>query len=244
MSDSLRETVTYLAGLPSGPTGRAPLVRPAYRILSRSHASVSGLFQAVDILDATRRDANEATNGRTSKVELDVLRSAIVFTSAGLDATMKRLVNDVGRRLVTVPGTGARRVYEEYVKRELLKPKVSDSFKDSILDPDPGARLVAHYLADRTKASFQGSGDLEKRVRRALGIAGSQVREDELKRLDDFFLARNKISHDMDLKNPNTESVAREHRTPGQVADQCNEVFDVAVKLIHGAALACKSAGV
>ena len=41
-----------------------------------------------------------------SKVEVDVVRSAIVFTSAGLDATMKRLVNDVGRALVPRPGTG------------------------------------------------------------------------------------------------------------------------------------------
>lgn len=152
---------------------------------------------------------------------------------------MKRLVNDVGRELVAVPGTGARREFEEYLKRELLKPKVSESFRGAILDPAVGDRLVANYLADRTKASFQGSKDLDARVRRALGIGNSHVTQADLKRLDDFFVARNKISHDMDLKDPKADSVAREHRTPEVVAGQCDEVFDVAVRLIIGAAEAC-----
>lgn len=236
--------MSLLIALPPGPSGKAPWVRPAYRILSRAHDSVTGLFSAVQILDKARRDANESRNGRTSKVEVDVLRSAIVMSSAGLDAAMKRLVNDVGRSLVSVPGTGARREFDEYLKRELLKPKVSDSFRDAILAPDVGGRLVSHYLADRTKASFQGSGDLEIRVKRALGISNSHVSQPDLKRLDEFFMARNKISHDMDIQDPKTVSIAREHRTPDQVARQCNEVFKVGVRLINGAAAACREAGV
>ena len=56
--------------------------------------------------------------GRKSKSEIDILRSAIVLTSAGLDASMKRLVTDVGRHLIMQNGTGARHEYEEQLKRD------------------------------------------------------------------------------------------------------------------------------
>ena len=102
-----------LAKLPPAPRVQAPPIRPAYRVLGRAHASVLGLLGAVQVLDDARRSSNTTAKGRMSKVEVDVVRSAIVFTSAGLDATMKRLVNDVGRALVPRPGTGARHQYEQ-----------------------------------------------------------------------------------------------------------------------------------
>lgn len=182
--------------------------------------------------------------GRRSKVEIDVIRSAIVLSSAGLDASMKRLVNDVGRVLAVRAGTGARREFEEHLKRELAKPSVAPSFRQAILDLQVSDRLLALYLSERTKASFQGSEDLRVRVRQTLGVSKSDVPDADLKALNDFFVARNKIAHDMDLKDPASNSIAREHRIPERVAGQCAEVFRVAVQLINGAALASKKGGV
>lgn len=228
--------------MPAGPSGRAPLVRPALRILGRAHASVAGLFSAVELLDDARRTANSTTKGRMSKVEVDVLRSAIVLSSAGLDAGMKRLVNDVGRVLAVQEGTGARRQFEEYLKAEMSGPQPSSGFRNAVLSVDVADRLLSVYLADKTKASFQGSSDLRKRVRETLGIAKSSVPDDSLTALDEFFVARNKIAHEMDLKAPATESIAREHRKPEAVAAQCAEVFTVGTALIRGAAEVCRAA--
>ena len=47
-----------IGAMPPGPVGHSPLVRPSYRILGRTHASVSGLFEAVSILDEARRSAD------------------------------------------------------------------------------------------------------------------------------------------------------------------------------------------
>ncbi|GAA1795918.1 hypothetical protein GCM10009713_02340 [Brevibacterium celere] len=235
--------MTAIGPVPTAPSGQAPHVRPAYRILGRAHASVNGLFSAVEVLDANRRESNPSTKGRMSKVEVKVVRSAIVLTSAGLDAAMKRLVNDVGRVLASTPGTGARRQFEEYLKTELAKPKAEEPFRQAILSADVSTELMSAYLAARTKASFQGSGDLKVRVRQALGIPKSEVPDADLVALDEFFTARNKISHDMDLKEPGTDSVAREHRKPDVVAAQCKAVFEVGGTLIRAAAVAYRKAG-
>lgn len=178
-----------------------------------------------------------------SKLEVDVVRSAIVFTSAGLDATMKRLVNDVGRALVPISGTGARHQYQEYLKQSLAAPTIDVRLRDAVIDVDPNSRLLDVYLSERTRASFQGSTDLKTRVRSVLGIARSKVPDGHLENLDEFFVARNAISHDMDLKNPATDSTARHHRDVEVVIRQCDQVFAVAALLIGGAADAYKSAG-
>lgn len=235
--------MTSIGALAKGPSGRAPEVRAAYRILERAHHSVTGLFEAVDELDVMRRQGNNSMKGRKSKVEIDVVRSAIVLTSAGLDASMKRLVNDVGRVLAMRTGTGARGEFEEHLKREMSKPNITTSFRQAILDMSVAERLLAHYLAERTKSSFQGSSDLRVRVRQTLGISKSEVPDTDLDSLDQFFQARNKVSHDMDLKDPSSDSIAREHRDPGTAAVQCAEVFRVAVSLINGAAKACAKKG-
>lgn len=221
---------------------RQPLVRPAYRILASAHVSVVEQFDAVDALDTARRRVSNSPKGRKSKSEIDILRSAIVLSSAGLDASMKRLVTDVGRPLIMQNGTGARREYEQHLKREMEKRKVSDPFRQAVLAINPVDELITFYFAEKTKASFQRSGDLEKRVRHALGISSSDVSDSVLEGLNSFFQSRNKIVHSMDLKDPSSDSLAREHRDFDVVAEQCNMVFEVAVKLILGAVDACRKA--
>jgi hypothetical protein len=53
----------------------------------------------VEILDDHRRGSNPNTKGRMTRDEIGILRSAIVLASSGLDASMKRLVNDVARNI-------------------------------------------------------------------------------------------------------------------------------------------------
>ncbi|WP_156459055.1 hypothetical protein [Microbacterium sp. Leaf151] len=198
----------------------------------------------MDVLDKERRAANASPKGRSALAEMDVLRSAVIFTGAGLDATMKRLVNDVGRALIAGGATGARANFESFLKAELAQPKVPDGLRDAILHVHPDQSLLAYFLAARTKASFQGSSDLSSRVRQTLGIPKSAVPDTRLESLDGFFVARNNIVHQMDIEDPSSGSVARIKRSPVQVATDCGEVFAVAGLLIRAAAAVCRKAGV
>ncbi len=179
-----------------------------------------------------------------SQDEVDVLRAAIIMTSSGLDAGLKRLVNDVGRHLIGKPATGARAAYQEYLKRELSKPSTSTGMRNAITDMDPTRKLLDLHLADRTRASLQGSGELRVRVREVLGIPAAYVPDERLASLDDFFVARNRIAHDMDYTSASAHSVKRHHRNPETAAAMCSNAFDVAVALISGAAMVLKRVGV
>jgi hypothetical protein len=234
--------MSELLPLHAAPRGHVPEVRSAYRLLRGTHQTVRGLFDAVSVLDDQRRLANPNKKGRMTRDEVDILRSAIVLTSSGLDASMKRLVNDAGRRLIAIPGTGARAQYEQYLKRALSGPAVPDGIRNAVVSADPGSALLEYYLGDRTRASMQGSGDLKARVRSVLGIPGTAVADIRLETLDYFFIARNKVVHDMDYKETLGGSVARVHRAPGVVALMCNRVFEVAAELVGATATVLKQA--
>lgn len=233
-----------LSTLGAAPGGRAPLVRPAYRLLSRAHASVTGLLDTVTELDAGRRARNLSPRGRRAEHEVDILRAAIVFTSAGLDASMRRLVNDAGRRLVLdCPLSGARSQFEEFVKDQLSRPQPAATFRDAVVSLDSD-RLVSLYMAEKTRASYQRSADLKSRVRNLLGIPKSSVPDTDIERLDAFFVSRNQIVHDMDLQDPASARLTRTHRTSQAVADECGAVFDLAVTFIWQAARQCSRQGI
>ena len=149
---------------------------------------------------------------------------------------MKRLVNDVGRCLIKLPTSGARRQYEQHLKTLLQGDRVEDGLKSSITAIDANTSLLDFYLGSRTKASFQGSGDLGSRVRETLGISKSVISDAKLKGLDDFFIVRNSIVHSMDYKKVDkSNSTAREHRSSDDVTRLCNGAFAVAADLIHAA---------
>lgn len=232
-----------LQPLGAAPRGRYPLVRPAYRLLERAHLSVTGLLDAVAVLDAGRRAQNLSTTGRLAQHEVDILRATIIFTSAGLDTSMRRLVNDVGRSLVLkCPSSSAKKAFDTWVKEELRKSEPAPGFQAAITSLDP-ERLVGLYFNSSTKSSYQGSGDLTSRVRNVLGIPKTAIPDATIASTDGFFISRNQIAHDMDLQDPASKRAARNHRTPRAVADQCDLVFELAVSFIWRACEQCARHG-
>jgi len=163
-------------------------VHNAYRFLEGAHASVAGLFDAVDRLSTARRATNASQVGTMKRDEEDVVRSAIVLAASGVDAAMTRLVSDAGPLLIKVPGTGAQKGYVEFLKRGLpAGPGQVDSLlRDSIIDDEPTEMLLQWWVAERTRGSFQGTNDLKKRVRGALGISSGRVPDATIDGLRDF----------------------------------------------------------
>jgi hypothetical protein len=170
--------------------------------------------------------------------EVDLLRSAIVFASSGLDASMQRLVNDAARYLILHPmATTARVQYEQFLQGELRAAVVNGALQTAVISRDPAEATLRYYLAVRTKASYQGSGDLEKRVRNVIGISNARLPTATLRSLDDFFLARNRIVHSLDYEDvANSNSRKRRHLRIEEAHDLCNQVFAVAADLFAASA--------
>ncbi|MBT2511779.1 hypothetical protein J7I98_39660 [Streptomyces sp. ISL-98] len=92
--------------------------------------------------------------------------------------------------------------------------------------------MIKLYIAARTKASLQGSGDVKSRVRDTLGISNARLPLARLTQLDGFFKARNAIVHDLDYKSPAGHGTARHPRTLGRVREQCDAALAVVAEII------------
>lgn len=224
---------TTLAPLPAAPGGRAPQVRQARKYLEAAHGSTSALLESLAIVRKQRKDTKGEARGRYSNDEIELLRAALVFTSSGLDASLQRLCRDALPVLIRKPATGARAKYEEVMRHELAGKETPAELRDAVLSMDPETELIDYYVRMRTKASYQGSGELKTRVRGALGISRSAVADADLEALNPFFTARNAIVHGMDYVDPKSARGRSRHtRTRDATIAECDLVFAVAARFI------------
>ena len=224
-----------LAALPPAPTGRCPEVRRARRYLDATHESVSALLDTFNVIRTTAMTAKNSPKGRLSRDQVDLLRAAIVFTGGGLDAVCQRLVYDAVGKLID-RGSQAAEKFDGYLRGELYAPKPSDEFVTAVVCPDPRTALIDAYRSAKTRQSFQGSGDVRDRVAKLLGIPDAVLRKSRFDALNDFFLARNDIVHQLDYKDINGTSTARNHRTPEWTVAQCDLVLLLLADIIKATA--------
>lgn len=223
-----------LSPLPARLPGVRRGIDNAYRYLGGAHTSVTGLFDALDRLSSERRKANTSLRGPMKRDEQDVVRSAIVFAASGVDAAMTRLVTDAGPLLIAEPTSSARRGYIEFLKQQLPGTHVDSLLRDTIVGDEPSEAMLKWWVSERTRASFQGTDDLKKRVRGALGIPATRVSDRTIDSLQAFFRARNVIVHDMDYQyKGNPTSTARFKRASEDAANLCDEAFAIAADLIN-----------
>jgi hypothetical protein len=203
--------------------------------LEATHESVSGLLDSFSQIRRVASDAKGSTKGRLTRDQVDILRAALVFTSSGVDACCQRLVRDGLPPLLQLGGSADMR-FREYLKGQLYEPRPPDGLLDAIAAKDPRAELIERYVNERTKASFQGSGDLKDRVRDVLGIANQRLPSKRFISLDGFFKARNNIVHMLDYARPSSTSMQRNHRAPAVVVKQCDVALALVADLVHATA--------
>lgn len=224
-----------LRPLPPAPTGRHPTIRRAWRYLQASHATVGGILESQSIVRKHRMGSRGDPRGRMDEDERNLLRSAIVFSSSGIDAVCRRLLRDCLPALVSQQGSSARKAYEDWLRAKVEQSRRDSALAHALLDTDPTARLVELYVSARTKPSLQGSSDLDD-VRTALGVPKKRLPQKQLEGLDPFFSARNSIIHDMDLADPTSKSQKRIHRSREDTVQLCDPVFTVLADLMYGVA--------
>ena len=227
----------FLAELAEAPKGRCPEIRRAQRYLVATHGSVGGILDSYNVVREKRVSWHGHGAGRLSRDELDLLRAALIFTSSGLDACCQTLVRDSLPKLIELGGT-AKTKFDLWLDSQSRQP--STPFVAALKDLDSRSRFISLYLDETTKASYQGTSDIKERVKDLLGIPNKSVSNAEVEKLAGFFIARNDIVHSLDYVDPNGPSTARHHRSPGDVAAECDSVLLLMSKLIAGTAAALK----
>jgi hypothetical protein len=216
-----------LTSLGDRPPDCAEIIPAWWRLVS-THDSVSGLF---DTLHSVRR---LGVGGGLPDSSQDLLRAAIVFTSAGLDACLEVLISHAVPVLVS-GNEKSRGKFERYIDSQASAPKVSQEFLGAIKDPDPRTRLIELYIRDLTSASFQGSKSIKDRCLAALAITNEQLPGTRLSSLDDFFRSRNDVAHRLDLTKPGALDAKpdRQPRSQEEVGIMCDEVLMLVCDLIR-----------
>jgi hypothetical protein len=217
---------------------KCPEVASAWWLLRSTHESITGLFDTLYLVRRVRASKkNQSTRGRLSGDAQDILRTAIVFTSAGLDACLTELLTQPVPVLATHNST-ARAKFERYLELQVNEPRVTNDFRDALKDLNPRTRMVDLYISSLTKASFQGSSDIKDRARAALGVTNQQLPTKRITALDSFFAARNDVAHRMDHLGATRADTKppRQQRRQEDVGLMCDQVLLLLRDLIKATA--------
>lgn len=184
--------------------------------------SVNNVLLNMELARAVDRDIKQkALRGRLSEAHIDLLRAAIVFAGAGLDASLKELIRGTIREVWTRNDL-AREKFQQFAGSHLAPAgePVSVARLAEILASPRGSQdeLLKQYERSLTGGSLQSAQQVAV-VCSALGVQSKQLRE-RLKEggvLDQMFRARNEIIHELDLavsgKRSRPLSTAREFAT-------------------------------
>jgi hypothetical protein len=213
----------------------ADLTETPQRFLASAHDSVETVLGTLDTIRELRRQETGNIGGRLTSQEEDLLRAAIVFTGAGLDATLKRLVRDT---LVHVIGKSeqAHKKLETFAATQLGTGEIADTTKIAryLVSAHPRTLLIEDYVYALTGSSLQSAQQVDTTAG-ALGIDDAGLRQRILAQtLRDLFTARNEVAHELDLQRTEARGDrARRSRPIDPTIALCDEGFEVAQHIVN-----------
>lgn len=211
-----------------------PVCEQAKLILETAHESAGALLSAYDLARAQRG----RPRGMTTDAEQDLLRSMLVMAAAGLDATVKQLIQDALPALLQVDDK-AQNSFEKFIARRLGNDVAIATggtgirlLASALASPSPQRRLISDYVGQLIGGSLQSSDSLFE-VAAALGADpnGVGIRPAEL---NPIFQTRNKIIHELDI-NLSARQRTRNVRSQSTMIAHTNRLFAVAVGLLGSA---------
>ncbi|MBI3458180.1 MAG: hypothetical protein HY002_20600 [Candidatus Rokubacteria bacterium] len=218
---------------------RSERAQNAFEILLRARESADALLKAYDLYRAERGHIG----GISTDAEQDMLRAMLVMAAAGLDATAKQLVKDCLPTLAKKKGR-VREGLEKFIARS-IRPE--DEATDSPSGPRFLGRVLAagstqdavieEYVRELTGGSLQ-SADQVFRVFSALGLPTDKI---DRSRLQEIFLVRNKIIHELDIALEK-KGRKRIHRGLDEMMRDANYLLELSALQIRGVDVALESA--
>jgi hypothetical protein len=174
------------------PAHGEPGTETAQRFLASAYDSVEAVLQTLKTVRELRRQETGRRLRRLTSPEEDLLRAAIVFTAAGLDATLKQLIRDTLPALLET-SRQAHDKFESFAADKLGTAEVADTkmMARYLTSPDPRSRLIEDYVYDLTGSSLQSAEEVDKTAG-ALGIDDAGLRK-RIADLRELFVARNEI---------------------------------------------------
>jgi hypothetical protein len=215
-----------------------PGTETAQRFLASAYDSVQAVLENLSRIRQLRKDeTGDDMRGRLTANEEDLLRAAIVFTGAGLDAMLKQLIRDTLPTLLDYGNAQAHLTFERFAEDRLGTGEIADTkaIARYLTSDNPRDRLIDDYVYDLTGSSLQ-SADEVKRTAVALGLNMTngrlRARIDGLKPL---FEARNQVSHELDLQRlEKPGDRTRRTRSIGPTRDLCHDGLEVGQLIING----------
>lgn len=204
----------------------------ARQVASTAHSAADALLHAYEVM----RGQRGRPRGMTTDNEQDLLRSMLVMAAAGLDATVKQLVEDAVPSLVRIDAI-SQNTFEKFVQRRILgDPGTTGAGMNVkalaavLAASNPQKRLLEEYVSHLTGGSLQSFQSLLT-VAAALGIepASAGIREDQL---GPIFRTRNKIIHELDI-NLTAKNRTRTVRSQASMIKDAEHLFLLAFRLIE-----------
>jgi hypothetical protein len=204
------------------------------RFLISAHEAVEGVFDTLYKIRDLRKGEGGGIQGQMTHPENDQLRAAIVFSGAGLDATLKQMIRGTLPLLLEAGNEQAHKKFETFASDKLGTGEIADTgaIARYLTSANPRERLIEDYIYDLTGSSLQSKEEVQKVVG-ALGVNDKELRE-KVGKLKPLFTARNEISHELDLQSPEKAGDrTRRSRPIGQTKTICNSAFEVAQLLVN-----------
>lgn len=224
--------MAHLKALPSGVGHDA--TDKSQRFLISAHEAVEGVFDTLYKIRGLRKAEGGGIQGQMTHNENDQLRAAIVFSGAGLDATLKQMIRDTLPLLLEAGNEQAHKKFEDFASGQLGTGEIADTriVARYLTSASPRERLIEDYIYELTGSSLQSKEEVQK-VAGALGVKDEELRK-KIDKLKPLFVARNEISHELDLQKPEKAGDrTRRSRPINQTKAICNSGFEVGQLIVN-----------
>jgi hypothetical protein len=215
----------------------------AYKIVSYAHDTTTSLLDGFRALRANQR------GGTSTDEQQDLLRAMLLFAGAGLDSSVKQIIEDAMPRLA-LHREAARSELQKFATRRLRRADDGEAatgldaaFLAEVLVGDTHVNLIEAFKEDLTGNSLQSIAQIN-RVAAALGIAKDAAVKDAISAIGNTFQIRNEIAHRMDI-NFGTVNRNRNGRKRDDMVRRTNALLaaaDSILTAVDGELAACPRA--
>src|ERR1700746_2978381 len=206
-------------------------LRRSHQILQYAHDSAESLLDGFNQLTKARGP------GTSTDEEQDLLRAMLLFSTAGLDACVKRLIQDV-LPILASQDDDVRKALLTFASRRLQRTEgemgTDTKFLAELLIGAPEENLIKSFIGDLTSGSLQSTDELW-RIASALGVEDDKKVKKAIPALQSAFEARNQIAHEMDI-DFETRPRNRRGRARERMVAMTNNVLVAADAVLCGVA--------
>lgn len=226
-------------------------------ILVARRASIEAVFSAYTLNRVKKISEGKSTQGKFTTAAQGAMRSALLFAGAGLDRTLKQLVEDTLPGLVEAEAAVFERL-QKFAESHLSSKDAAGIDPKSLVKillsqgQTPKEIIIKTWQDDLTASSAQSAQRVSD-IASALGVVDDSIRRRispsnrRDKPLERAFIARNEIAHELDMVAP--KSGARERferrqteRTVEEVKTFVRELVDVGQLIVNDVSQRLKEA--